>query len=121
MNTNHHLFNAVSSGFVDTAWTKPGAAKPKTVSDIRSAPEIYHWLTNVFLPEIYKNQPSDEEEGSGYCTRSSTCSFAEGTVNGLTECHPWLVNGTDNCRGWYSPGAKCCDYDHSEDVAHQKL
>mmetsp|Transcript_249 Transcript_249/g.809 ORF Transcript_249/g.809 Transcript_249/m.809 type:complete len:1700 (-) Transcript_249:20-5119(-) len=99
------VYFATTQRFLDT----PLRSSPSVrLLDIRGATQVYGWITEVFVPQAYAEQPMPLD-GDAYCTSSSQCLLGEGDVGSHGYCADPLVVGKDNCPSFMGSGTDCCE------------
>mmetsp|Transcript_133030 Transcript_133030/g.331995 ORF Transcript_133030/g.331995 Transcript_133030/m.331995 type:complete len:1777 (-) Transcript_133030:96-5426(-) len=99
------MYSATIRRFIDTPFRK----KPdKVLADVNSGPQVYEWITSVFLPQLYREYPMALDRQT-YCSESSLCLLGEGDVDSDTHCAGSLVAGDNNCPSFLGSNAACCE------------
>eukprot|EP00929_Paragymnodinium_shiwhaense_P084240 TRINITY_DN45024_c0_g1_i1.p1 TRINITY_DN45024_c0_g1~~TRINITY_DN45024_c0_g1_i1.p1 ORF type:complete len:1707 (-),score=375.57 TRINITY_DN45024_c0_g1_i1:105-5225(-) len=98
------MFEAVSSRFTETPWK---FNPRKTIYDIHGGHDVYEWLSNVVVNELYREYP--DSGTTQYCSEASPCMINEGLVDGASSCAKYLKAGDRNCPSYYKAGGDCCE------------
>lgn len=99
------IFQATSNRFE----TAPFQSNPdKTIYQVQGPQEVYEWLTNVFVPQIYKGK-SQDGDSQGFCTASTPCTLGQGGVALPAQCSKSLVPGDRNCASYKGSFINCCE------------
>uniref|UniRef100_A0A7S0FWD8 Uncharacterized protein n=1 Tax=Pyrodinium bahamense TaxID=73915 RepID=A0A7S0FWD8_9DINO len=71
------IFESSVQRILDTPWQ---ISPYKTIHDVKGGPEVYEWLKEVFLNQLYMEypQPGDQQ---GYCTKANRCLLNEGDAD----------------------------------------
>lgn len=102
--TSAQIFEAAGQRFLMSPWRQ----HPKsTIHDVRGGREVYEWLEQVFLQQLYMETPEDGS-AEAYCTKSHPCRLNEGNVNSDSECSGPLVAGYRNCPSRLGSRRNCC-------------
>jgi hypothetical protein len=78
-----------------------------TLKDVHGGPDVYKWMTSVFLPQLYAEDAQNNLE-DGYCTEKYPCLLGEGNANSDNQCARHLRKGVANCPA-YMGGGDCCE------------
>jgi len=99
------IFESSVQRILDTPWQ---ISPYKTIHDVKGGPEVYEWLKEVFLNQLYMEypQPGDQQ---GYCTKANRCLLNEGDADNDDQCAGSLKKGVDNCPSYMGAGKDCCE------------
>ncbi|CAE7255774.1 pkd2 [Symbiodinium natans] len=98
------MFRAASERFVNSPWQNNPR---RTIHDVRGGSDVYKWVQQVFLNQLYMELPADGAP-EGYCTATYPCRLSEGNVNHKDECSGPLIPGDRNCPSRLGVRASCC-------------
>lgn len=100
------MYNAAISHFLTTPWDRN---PDRRMEDVRNGPEVYRWLSDVFVNEVYNELPRNGDR-QGYCSDSFPCLMMEGDADQNLQCAAYLQNGNNNCPTYMmSRLIDCCD------------
>eukprot|EP00928_Gymnodinium_smaydae_P092333 TRINITY_DN7618_c0_g2_i1.p1 TRINITY_DN7618_c0_g2~~TRINITY_DN7618_c0_g2_i1.p1 ORF type:complete len:1751 (-),score=274.06 TRINITY_DN7618_c0_g2_i1:106-5358(-) len=99
------MYEAAVERFQTTPWSQ---IPRRTIHDVRGGPDVYMWLREVFVNELFRDFPADGLS-SMYCTPESPCVLGEGHVMKDTDCAAFLVKGTRNCASYMGSDTDCCE------------
>lgn len=106
---NLHIPGEIFSAVVDTLESTPWRTNPeRLLREVHGGPEVYEWLTKVFINQMYRADPS-QDMGSGFCTAVYPCLINEGHVSSDDECAANTVAGFRNCPTFMGGGFDCCE------------
>lgn len=105
--TSSDMYFAAMVPFEETPWQR---TPHKTMYDVKNGPEVYEWISKVFVPQIYREAlgPLD----TGYCNHDSKCLLGQGNVDSNAGCaggRGELVAGSNNCASYMGKGRSCCE------------
>eukprot|EP00429_Kryptoperidinium_foliaceum_P003204 CAMPEP_0176020016 /NCGR_PEP_ID=MMETSP0120_2-20121206/9685_1 /TAXON_ID=160619 /ORGANISM="Kryptoperidinium foliaceum, Strain CCMP 1326" /LENGTH=1787 /DNA_ID=CAMNT_0017353103 /DNA_START=63 /DNA_END=5426 /DNA_ORIENTATION=- len=103
--TSAEMYEAVVQRFMDAPFRQDPRA---TFYDVTNGMEVYEWISKVFLPEVYAEQPSPLDDGA-YCTVRSKCLLNEGDVQSDRQCAGSLRAGSNNCPSFMGSETDCCE------------
>ncbi|CAE8619193.1 unnamed protein product [Polarella glacialis] len=105
VHVSSEVYQAVVSRFLTSPWKLHPA---RYIYDVKGGPQVYEWLDQVFVPQLYLDQP-EMGQGQGYCSVGSPCLLAEGNADSPEECSGSLQPGDRNCATSLGPAASCCE------------
>ncbi|CAK9048514.1 Uncharacterized protein SCF082_LOCUS27007 [Durusdinium trenchii] len=98
------IFEAAGARFLNSPWRQ----HPKsTIYDVRGGRQVYQWLEQVLLEQLYMETPEDGSH-EAYCTKSHPCRLGEGNANSDSECSGPLIAGRRNCPSRLGSRRDCC-------------
>jgi len=81
---------------------------PRNLHDVRGSRQVYEWITNAFIPQLYRFAPT-QFDSQNYCTESYQCTLGEGRTDSDAHCAGSLVAGRNNCPSYLGRGGSCCE------------
>jgi len=94
LDSSAEMFHSVTSRFTDTPWAQNPV---KTVFDVRSGAEVFEWMQQVVLNQIYRGSFIGAIELPSSCTIATPCLIGEDVADVQDKCARYLSKGQVNC------------------------